>query len=56
MPYPSSSAAAANASDGATRYLIVMTRDIQRLIDELHETGFASAAETFRKYDSELVG
>jgi uncharacterized cupin superfamily protein len=45
-----------NASAGATRYLIVMTRNLQRLIDELHETKFAAPAETFRKYDSELVG
>jgi mannose-6-phosphate isomerase-like protein (cupin superfamily) len=45
-----------NASDGTTRYLIVMTRKIADLIDELHETKFVDAAETFRKYDSELVG
>ena len=45
-----------NASGGKTRYLIVMTRNIQRLIDELHATGFANVAETFGKYDSELVG
>jgi hypothetical protein len=32
-----------------------MTRNIQRLIDELHETGFADPGATFRKYDSELV-
>jgi hypothetical protein len=44
-----------HASDGASRYLIVMTRKIQQLIDELHETHFATVAETFRKYDSELV-
>jgi len=43
-----------NASDGASRYLIVMTRKIQQLIEELHETHFATVAETFRKYDSEL--
>jgi hypothetical protein len=33
-----------------------MTRKIHRLIEELHETDFADAAGTFRKYDSELVG
>ena len=44
-----------NASNGVTRYLIVMTHRIQQLIDELHETGFANVADTFRKYDSELV-
>ena len=45
-----------NASDGVTRYLILMTRNLQRLIDELHDSGFANVAETFRKYDSQLVG
>ena len=44
-----------NAADGATRYLIVMTQNIHRLIDELHETGFADPPGTFLKYDSELV-
>jgi len=33
-----------------------MTRNLQRLIDELHDSGFANVAETFRKYDSQLVG
>jgi mannose-6-phosphate isomerase-like protein (cupin superfamily) len=45
-----------NASEGPTRYLLVMTRNLQRLIDELHVTGFAEPAATFRKYDSELLG
>jgi mannose-6-phosphate isomerase-like protein (cupin superfamily) len=45
-----------NASDGATRYLIVMTRKVHRLVEELHATAFANPTGTFRKYDSELVG
>ena len=44
-----------NASDSATRYLIVMTRRIHCLIEELHETAFANVAATFGKYDSELL-
>ena len=45
-----------NGSNGVTRYLIFMTPNLQRLIDELHDTGFANVAETFRKHDSELLG
>jgi mannose-6-phosphate isomerase-like protein (cupin superfamily) len=48
-----------NPDAGLTRYLLVMTPNIYRLIQEIHATHDRSVAvlsALFRKYDSELVG
>lgn len=40
---------------GPTRYLIVMTPRLSRLVTELHATPYARHAELLNRYDSEMV-
>jgi mannose-6-phosphate isomerase-like protein (cupin superfamily) len=44
-----------NAQDGPTRYVLVMTRRIADLLDELHAGGASDFAAIFRKYESALL-
>ncbi len=44
-----------NPDPGLTRYLVVMTPDIARLIAELHAPDSPRPAEVFRRHNSELL-
>ncbi len=40
---------------GPTRYLIVLTPRLRRLVEALHQAPFARHSEILREYDSEIV-
>ena len=42
-------------SKGSARYLIILTPNLSRLIDELHLTPIAAHGEVMLKYDSAIV-
>jgi mannose-6-phosphate isomerase-like protein (cupin superfamily) len=44
-----------NAGPGVARYLIVTTKRLNELIEELHKVDKSEHAAVFRKYDSELL-
>lgn len=43
-------------AEGPTRYLIILTPRLRKLIEELHQTPFAQHGEVMKRYESEIVG
>jgi mannose-6-phosphate isomerase-like protein (cupin superfamily) len=42
-------------ADGPTRYLIILTPRLRRLIEELHRTPFAGHGDVMTRYESAIV-